>query len=106
MPASRAWAWAGDRTDRNAFPPPASRDRCAARPRTGGGRDRVRPAHRTARLQAGRQVRRGARNYDASGGFMHRMKISVLFLAAGVAATLASASAAQSGRTLEELKAE
>src|SRR5437868_11016330 len=37
---------------------------------------------------------------------MGKMKIGALFLAAGVAATLAASSAAQSGRTLEELKAE
>src|SRR4051812_47687109 len=101
MPGSRAAAWAEDRTDRNAFPSPCRDRRAAPRPR-GGGRDRVCPAHRTAQLQARRQVRRGARNYDAPGGPMHRMRISVLFLAASVAATLAITSAAQSGRTLEE----
>jgi dienelactone hydrolase len=37
---------------------------------------------------------------------MNRMKIGAVLLAAGVAATVAVTSAAQSGRTLEELKAE
>src|SRR5579859_3668000 len=40
------------------------------------------------------------------GGRMNGIKIGALLAAAGVAATLAATGAAQSGRTLEELKAE
>src|SRR3954470_2304640 len=40
------------------------------------------------------------------GGVMEHMKIGVVLLAAGVAATVALTSQAQSGRTLDEVKAE